>query len=223
MFAAKSGTVEQQTGTTRRVLFAFPGWTQTTKPKGAPKCLHLPRDLTLGVDGQMRIAPIPELASLRQQAGGSDGGGSGRSSDGKLAGGTQLEVRLRCGSAAVAAAAASGGEVGVDVLASANNTWHTRVTYDHARQLLVVDQRASCGGSAGIVQTGPATLGHGEPVELVVFLDGYMLEVFLNNRTAITALVPACAFPLGATFQAALVGVVGGGGSCSAESWRLAL
>jgi hypothetical protein len=37
MFAAKTGTTEQQNGTSRRVLFAFPGWTQTTKPPSAPK------------------------------------------------------------------------------------------------------------------------------------------------------------------------------------------
>ena len=36
MFAAKTGTTEQQNGTSRRVLFAFPGWTQTTKPPSAP-------------------------------------------------------------------------------------------------------------------------------------------------------------------------------------------
>jgi sucrose-6-phosphate hydrolase SacC (GH32 family) len=64
MFAAKTGTTEWQNGTSRRVLFAFPGWTQTTKPKSAPKCLHLPRDLSPGTDGQMRITPIPGALSV---------------------------------------------------------------------------------------------------------------------------------------------------------------
>ena len=39
------------------------------------------------------------------------------------------------------------------------------------------------GGGGGIVQTAPLTLAYDEPVELAVFLDGYMLEVFANNRT----------------------------------------
>lgn len=102
MFAAKSGTTEQQSVTSRRVLFAFPGWTQTTKPKSAPKCLNLPRDLTAGADGQMRISPLPEMASLRWAAGTSR----------ELAGGTQVEVRLSCASVV-------GGAVGVDVLVTA--------------------------------------------------------------------------------------------------------
>jgi sucrose-6-phosphate hydrolase SacC (GH32 family) len=179
MFAAKSGTTEHQSGTSRRVLFAFPGWTQATKPKAAPKCLNLPRDLTPCADGRMRISPIPEMASLRRRAG----------SRSELAGGTQVEVRLSC-------ASAPSGAVGVDMLATADGAQRTRVGYDYTRQMLVVDQRASCGPahSGGIVQTAPAALAHGESVELVVYVDGYILEVFMNNRTALTALVPGCAF-----------------------------
>ena len=56
MFAAKSGTVERQTGTSRRFLFAFPGWTQRTKPKGAISCLQFPRELGIGADNKMRTA-----------------------------------------------------------------------------------------------------------------------------------------------------------------------
>ena len=179
MFAAKTGTAEQQSGTSRRVLFAFPGWTQTTKPKSAPKCLHLPRDLLPGADGQMRIAPIPEMEVLRRKAGTAS----------ELAGGTQVEVRLACASAA-------SGTVGVDVLATGDGSQRTRVSYDYARHMLVVDQSASCGAApgAGVVQTAPVALAQGEQVELAVFLDGYMLEVFVNNRTALTALVQGCAF-----------------------------
>ena len=61
----------------------------------------------------------------------------------------------------------------------------------------MVDQRASCGphGAGGIVQTAPVALAPGEPVEMAVFLDGYMLEVFIGKKTVLTALVPGCAFP----------------------------
>ena len=123
------------------------------------------------------------MKSLRQ-------GGGGSSSGGQLVGGTQLEVRLRC------ASSASSGAVGVDVLATADGAQRTRVSYNFTSRMLVVDQRASCGpthsasssgggggGGGGIVQTAPLTLAYDEPVELAVFLDGYMLEVFANNRT----------------------------------------
>eukprot|EP01046_Picozoa_sp_COSAG06_P034883 COSAG06_NODE_3695_length_4999_cov_8.221837_6_plen_165_part_00 len=131
------------------------------------------------------------MKSLRQDGGGSSGG--------QLVGGTQLEVRLRC------ASSASSGAVGVDVLATADGAQRTRVSYNFTRKMLVVDQRASCGpahsasssggggggggssgGGGGIVQTAPLTLAYDEPVELAVFLDGYMLEVFANNRTVQT-------------------------------------
>ena len=133
------------------------------------------------------------MKSLRQGSGSSSSGSSGGSSGGsQLVGGTQLEVRLRC------ASSASSGAVGVDVLATADGAQRTRVSYNFTSKMLVVDQRASCGpahsatgssggggggGGGGIVQTAPLTLAYNEPVELAVFLDGYMLEVFANNRT----------------------------------------
>ncbi len=101
-----------------------------------------------------------------------------------------MEVRLSCASSA-------NGTVGVDVLATSDGSRRTRVSYDYARHILLVDQRTSCGpthSSAGIVQTAPVSLAQGEHVELAVFLDGYMLEVYVNNRTALTALVQGCAF-----------------------------
>merc|ERR1712216_1079548 len=66
LFAAKTGTVEQQTGTSRRVLFGFPGWTQTTKPRAAPRCLQFAREVTL-VDNRLRSSPIPEMSLLRRK------------------------------------------------------------------------------------------------------------------------------------------------------------
>ena len=118
------------------------------------------------------------MERLRQQAGTSS----------ELASGTQVEIRLRCASSA-------NGTVGVDVLATADGSRRTRVSYDYARHMLLVDQRSSCGPThSGIVQTAPVALAQGEQVDLAIFLDGYMLEVFVNNRTALTALVQGCAF-----------------------------
>ena len=93
IFACKSGTVEKQSGSSRRVLFGFPGWTQRTKPPKAPKCLNLPREMTLD-DGQMRLAPVHEMTTLRR------GSASGEA----LASGSQVEVRLSCGWAASSSA-----------------------------------------------------------------------------------------------------------------------
>ena len=165
IFACKSGTVEAQSGSSRRVLFGFPGWTQRTKPPKARKCLNLPREMTLD-DGQMRLAPVHEMATLRR------GSGSG----GALASGSQVEVRLSCGWAA-------SGAVGVDVLASADGAQFTRVAYNYTTQQLVVDQRACCGPpSNGVVQTAPMPLRRGEGVELAVFVDGYMVPAPPSSR-----------------------------------------
>ena len=103
------------------MLFGFPGWTQRTKPPKAPKCLNLPREMTLD-DGQMRLAPVHEMATLRR----------GSVSGGALASGSQVEVRLSCGWAA-------SGAVGVDVLVSTDGAQFTRVAYNYTAQQLVVD------------------------------------------------------------------------------------
>ena len=160
IFACKSGTVEKQSGSSRRVLFGFPGWTQRTKPPKAPKCLNLPREMTLD-DGQMRLAPVHEMTTLRR----------GSASGGALASGSQVEVRLSCGWAA-------SGAVGVDVLVSTDGAQFTRVAYNYTAQQLVVDQRACCGPAPGngVVQTAPMPLRRGEGVELAVFVDGYMVQ-----------------------------------------------
>lgn len=201
------GTSEHQTGTSRRVLFGFPGWTQTTKPKAAPKCLQLPRELTLGDDDRMRVSPIPELQTLRH---------SPSTGPSTLAKGSQVELRLACSSA-------TSGFVGVDVLATADETQATKIRVNFTSGLLLVDQRACCGQPGnGIVQSAPLRLQKGEAVELVIIVDGYFIEVFANNRTVITALVaPDEAKGLPAARQSTMR--TSGPSRCEVASWQLSL
>merc|ERR1712205_200601 len=153
-------------------MFGFPGWTQTTKPPSAQKCLSIPKEVSLGTDNRMRIAPIPEMALLRSQP----------SSGNDLASGSQIEVRLTCEQSA-------SGAVGMDVLKTPDGTQFTRIAYNFTSKMLLVDQRTCCGASSpNVVQTAPLGLQPGAKVELAVFVDGYIIEVFMNNQTVITAL-----------------------------------
>eukprot|EP00935_MAST-01C_sp_MAST-1C-sp1_P002630 g2630.t1 len=215
-FAGKTGTVENQTAHGRRVLFGFPGWTQTTKPKGSPKCLQFARELSV-VGNRLALAPIPELSLLRRKQ--TQTSCTACDNRTALATGAQLEVRLMC-------PGATSGTVGVDVLATPDGSQFTRVAYDFHAQQLVVDQRACCTATPGngVVQTAPLQLADGEGVDLAVFVDGYLLEVFLNNRSVITALVAPNATAAGPAERRAAVHYGGAAATkCAAWSWQLAL
>ena len=119
---------------------------------------------------------------------------------------------------------ASSGAVGVDVLSTPDGTQFTRISYDLKSQQLLVDQRACCGAPPGngVVQSAPLTLEQGEGVELAVFVDGYMIEAFMNNRTVITALVApnaTAAPPADRRSSIHNTSPV----KCDATSWQLAL
>lgn len=190
LFAAKTGSVENQAGTSRRVVFGFPGWTQSTKPREAVNCLQFPRELTF-VENRLHVSPIAEMDLLRNPK--TKVSCSNCKNKTALAGGAQIEIRLSAASGHPSTRAQRfgglQGAVGADVLVSPDGSQYTRIVYDFHQQKLLVDQRACCGESPGngVVQNAPIVLANGEDLELAVFVDGYLIEVFMNNRTVITA------------------------------------
>ena len=74
----------------------------------------------------------------------------------------------------------------------------------------------------GVVQRAPLDLGAGEALELTVFVDGYLVEVLLNNRTAITALVAPNANATGPEDRRNMV-VNSAGVAATVDSWQIAL
>lgn len=151
----------------------------------------LPRVLWLRDDGELGIAPAPELASLRlhprnfnvplEPAGTVDLPVSGDS----------YELRISCD-------APDAGKVGVSVRRSPDGAEETLLYYDADAKTLCYDSTRSGAEGRKVVETAPLTLHDGERLELRVFVDRCVVEVFANDRQAITRRVyPSRADALG--------------------------
>ncbi|MBK8975749.1 MAG: GH32 C-terminal domain-containing protein [Planctomycetes bacterium] len=168
----------------RRIMWAWildgPGFA-TRAQSGWSGTMSLPRVLELGADGLLRMAPPVEIEALRRDprrfedvaVGADDGvvlpGCSGDS--------LELVIAWQPGDAR---------EVGVEVCRSADGEETTRVSYDAAAQVLKIDTaRSSRGDGPRTVEQGPFALRPGEPLQLRVFVDRSVVEVFANDRQAV--------------------------------------
>lgn len=144
--------------------------------------MSLPRVLSLLPDGTLGVAPVPELERLR--------GDHRRYSDLPLqpdaptplpdAAGDGLEIR-----AAFAPGAAE--TVGLAIRRSPDGAEETIVRYDRDRGLLTLDGTRSS-RDVGVdrpVESAALRLAPDEPLDLRVFVDRSVVEVFANGRVAI--------------------------------------
>lgn len=199
-YAARTGTTAgvSQSPTDRRIIFGATGW---APPRGLPGCQPhtsmqielLPRDLALDQHSRLTITPIPELATLRRPSTRrATMFVTGTAADGvHQARGSLLELRLNC-----TGRPSGAGLVGLKVLMGPDGTF-TTVGYNYTASELIIDHRHSsmkcpdrvtCGPKA-IVQTAPLQgggLGATEGVELVVMLDGGLVEAYLNRRSVMS-------------------------------------
>jgi len=134
--------------------------------QGSIQCL--PRELSLPADGVLRIRPIRELESLRrgrmsERAMTVEAGTRHRLR--RIAGDTlELEFRLRPGEVR---------RCGVEVHSDADGRNGFPITFEPDRQTLSL-------GETRI----PCPLGQGEDLELRIFIDKSLIEVFANDRIA---------------------------------------
>ncbi len=170
----------------RRILFGWINEGTTDEAQlaaGWAGIMSLPRRLSLFDDGTLRIEPVEELKMLR---------GEHRSfseiaieADGDVPLdiiGDGLEIR-------VVFEPAPDGQVGVRVRCSPDGREQTRIVFDRSRQSLTIDvSEASI--DPGMIQreaeTGPLALPANEPLELRVFLDRSVVEVFAHGRQCLT-------------------------------------
>lgn len=182
-YAAKSGSTLVQSGSSRRLIFGFTGWSEPTAAAGCGRALIMPREL--GVRGSaLTIKPVGETAALR----------TGPAVQGSpAAAGAQVEVRFTCrGYAALLAAGNATGNVGVRTLASADGAAFTEIGYDLAKQVFYADHSKCCAGANTIVQRAPlpvAAMAGGDVLELTVFVDGGLIEAFASDIAVISPLV----------------------------------
>jgi len=180
-YAAKTGSTVKQSGSTRRVVFGFTGWSEPTTVSGCGRSLIMPRDLS--IDGsRLVITPVPETAVLRVAA-------SHSTSATSLAKGSRVEVKVVC--PASAATMRTSGRIAVRVLAAVDGSSYTEIGYDFGNQSMYADHSMCCGDKNTIVQRAPLSssiVAANGGVNMTVFVDGGTIEAFANGM-AITPLV----------------------------------
>jgi beta-fructofuranosidase len=139
----------------------------------------LPRVLWLRDDNTLGIAPVPELQMLRYNK---TAFGDIIVEDGKVElkniNGTSCEISLTADTSGNA-------ETGVYVRTSADFSEYTKIYYDRQLNKLVFD--ASHSGQQGrpVVESAPLMLAKDEKLNLNIYVDKSVIEVFSNEKQAI--------------------------------------
>ena len=143
--------------------------------------LSLPRVLTLGNDGQLRMDVPEEIEALRH--------GAVRKQDVVLPAGTDVIVDDVGGNSlelSIEMEPADASAYGVKVCVSPDGQEETSVFYDARENLLKVDTRRSGPhDTPKAVEAGPLELKPGERLKLRIFVDRSVVEVFANGRQAV--------------------------------------
>ena len=148
------------------------GWTGT---------FGLPRSLWLGEDGALRMRPIKELETLRYN--------QKESKNLLIASDSALEMPVfghELEELEIVFAPDITGQAGVLVNCSDDGREQTSIYYDAISKELCVDAtKSSLDYGVRSVEKAPFELGPAEPLELRIFIDRSVVEVFANDRQAI--------------------------------------
>ena len=123
------------------------------------------------------------------------------------------------------AAATATASVRIEVLRSASGDERLTVSYDRSNRTLSIDQRhanAETPPSAALVQEAPYDAGDG-PLEQRVFVDGGLVQTFLNEAVTVTSLVNLSAAVSPPAARGVDVISTGRRGGCNASVWPLSL
>ena len=202
----------------RRIMWA---WLQDEPEFGVRSAfgwsgtMCLPRVLSLGADGRLRMEVAEEIEALRGAAVRLGPMAVRADAPQALEGvaGDSLELFLELDSGAAS-------EVGVKVRMAPEGREETSIFYDAERKLLKVDTRRS--GPADTpkaVEAAPLELQEGERLRLRVFVDKSVVEVFANGRQAIARRIyPARSDSLGVR----LFATGGDAWAHTVEAWPIA-
>ena len=186
----------------------------TLPPIGWDGSQTLPRELSLDSDGQLLIKPVRETASLRSTSGATDvqhmlvkAGTSPLVTTGRA-----LELRLNL------SMPAAGDAVAMDVLASPSTSERTTIVLNGTtKQLSVVTALSSLGPVGGRTPYMTPPLA-ANAIELAVWVDHSVVEVFVNSRIAVTAR----AYPTTGDSTAVRLRSVGADAVVSFATWQVA-
>jgi sucrose-6-phosphate hydrolase SacC (GH32 family) len=186
-FSGPSGFVDPKTG--RTIVFSIAQGERTARDEWASGWAHnagLPISLAIGPDGDLRLAPIDELESLRQDLLLDLKDVTPAAAAARLAAikGDLLEVELE-----LDPAPGAGAPRGLVVRKTPDDAEHTDLLVDAARKRFEIDRtHTTLDGEARSrgVEGGAFDL-RGEHLRLRVFLDRSMVEAYLNERKSITS------------------------------------
>ncbi len=149
--------------------------------KGWTGVYGLPRTLWLGDDGTLRMAPVQELEMLRQMEKKWEGitlnDGQTETLKGVEGDSCELELIIKPGES---------GQCGVKVRTSPSGEEETLLYYDTDTKELVFDSTRSGVDGWEKVERAPFVLGDNEDLHLRVFVDKCVVEMYANDRQAIT-------------------------------------
>ena len=174
-------------GQGRQIMWAWlldnPGDEQAELARGWSGVYGLPRLLWLGEDGTLRLRVPPEFERLRRNPRQWSGLAVAAESRVALAG-----VNGRSCELWVEWTPQPGRQAGLVVRASPDGAESTRLYYEPAEASLVFDARQSSAAGVGrpVLEKAPLALAPGERLSLRVFIDQTVIEVFANDRQAIT-------------------------------------
>lgn len=186
-FSGPSGFVDPRTG--RTIVFSITQGERSAQDEWASGWAHnagLPVTLAIGPDDDLRLAPIDEVKTLRQDLLLDVADVTPAAAAARLARieGDLLEVELE-----LAPAPGDGARRGLVVRKTPDDAEHTDLVVDTARKRFEVDRTHTtldAGARSHGVQGGPFDLS-GAPLRLRVFLDRSMVEAYLNERKSISS------------------------------------
>ncbi|NVM79658.1 sucrose-6-phosphate hydrolase SacC (GH32 family) [Duganella sp. SG902] len=186
-FSGPSGFVDPKTG--RSIVFSIAQGERSLQDEYDAGWAHnggLPITLSLGDDGDLRLAPIGELASLRGQTLLDLRDVTPEAASSALAGlrGDALEIEL------VLAPGAAKGKRGLSLRAAPARQEYTELYFDSTQQRLEIDRRRSSLARSYGVQGGAFALGD-DTLRMRVFLDRSMVEAYVNERKSLTSRIYA--------------------------------
>lgn len=150
------------------------------KASGWSGVYGLPRTLWLGDDGTLRLQPIRELETLRRHERTwrdlTVGSQANQRLDGVVGDACELALEIDVGTAQTC---------GLKVRVSSRAEEETLLYYEADRKELVFDSTRSGGEGRKTIERAPFALRPGELLNLRVFVDKSVVEVYANDRQAI--------------------------------------
>ena len=168
----------------RRIMWAWifdsPGF-KTRMDYGWSGTMSLPRVLTLGDDGMLRMNPPKEIERLRYNA--------KKQTKLTIAADSQRPVEGIAGNSlelSVTFDPTEAKQFGVNVCCSPDGQEQTSIYYDATEKRLKVDtNRSSLTEGPKTLEAGPFELKPNEPLTLRIFIDRSVVEVFANGRQSV--------------------------------------